>query len=109
MQTETVFSSEYKKNMGKPEAVSADRPGKKTGYRHRFIYADSDIPGEKPVLKEICLSADFIPHLFPTDRIFRKISESCPCFSPEAVQAVFVCADECLSEESLFRQSRHTQ
>ena len=67
-----------------------------------FIHSDSDILGGKPVVKGTRLSVDFILRLFANGWTFLEIFESYPRLSPEAVQAVFAYAGECLSEEYLF-------
>ncbi|RLC09355.1 MAG: hypothetical protein DRI57_22280 [Deltaproteobacteria bacterium] len=67
-----------------------------------FIHADPDILGGKPVIKGTRLSVDFILHLFANGWTFKELFESYPRLSPEAVQAVFAYAGECLNEESLF-------
>lgn len=101
MQAETIISSEYNKNIEKPEAISPERLRKKTDWR-MFIHTDPDILGGKPVVKGTRLSADFILRLFANGWTFEELFESYPRLSKESVQAVFAYAGECLSEESLF-------
>jgi len=102
MHARTITSSECKKDIGKPEAVSFKRLEKKAVDWRMFIHADPDILGGKPVIRGTRLSVDFILRLFANGWTFKELFESYPRVSPEAVQAVFAYAGECLSEESLF-------
>ncbi len=69
---------------------------------HMFIHADPEILVGKPVVKGTRLSVDFILRLFASGWTFQEIFESYPRLTPEALQAVFAYASECLSEEALF-------
>ena len=102
MQIETINSSEYKKDNEKMETISSERLEKKAVDWRIYIHTDSDILGGKPVIKGTRLSVDFILRLFANGWTFKEIFESYPRLSPEAVQAVFSYAGECLSEESLY-------
>jgi uncharacterized protein (DUF433 family) len=102
MLAETITSSEYKKDIGKSEAIPSDRLKKKAVDWRMFIHTDSDILVGKPIVKGTRLSVDFILRLFANGWTFNEIFESYPRLSIESVQAVFAYASECLSEESLF-------
>ncbi|MFN8495976.1 MAG: DUF433 domain-containing protein [Caldilineaceae bacterium] len=67
-----------------------------------FIHSDPESLVGKPVVKGTRLSVDFILRLFANGWTFQEIFESYPRLSPEALQAVFAYASECLSEEALF-------
>jgi uncharacterized protein (DUF433 family) len=102
MQLEIMTSLEAKKDVENPATVSSDPLKKKAVDWRMFIHSDSDILRGKPVVKGTRLSVDFILGLFANGWTFKEISESYPRLSPEAIQAVFAYASECLSEESLF-------
>jgi Uncharacterized conserved protein len=102
MQAETINSLEYNKDIEKLDAAPMERLGKKAVDWRMFIYSDSDTLGGKPHVKGTRLSVDFILRLFANGWTIEEIFESYPRLSPEAIQAVFAFAGECLSEESLF-------
>jgi len=80
--------------------------GKKTIDWRMFIHSDPAILVGKPVVKGTRLSVDFILRLFANGWTFEEIFESYPRLSPEALQAVFAYASECLSEEALYDMPR---
>ena len=102
MQTETLTSSEYKTEFGNLKAIPSGRQEKKAVEWRMFIHTDAEILGGRPVVKGTRLSVDFILRLFANGWTFNEIFESYPRLSPEALQAVFAYAGECLSEETLF-------
>lgn len=71
-----------------------------------YIHSDPEILVGKPVVKGTRLSVDFILRLFANGWTFQEIFESYPRLTPEAIQAVFAYASECLSEEALFDMPR---
>jgi uncharacterized protein (DUF433 family) len=69
---------------------------------HTYIHSDPQILRGKPIVKGTRLSVEFILRLFASGWAEQTILENYPALSPEALQAVFVFAAECLSEESLY-------
>lgn len=66
------------------------------------IHSDPQILQGKPVVKGTRLSVEFILRLFASGWAEETVLENYPALSPEALQAVFAFAAECLSEESLY-------
>jgi uncharacterized protein (DUF433 family) len=69
---------------------------------HTYIHSDPQILRGKPIVKGTRLSVEFILRLFASGWAEQTILENYPALSPEALQAVFAFAAECLSEESLY-------
>lgn len=67
-----------------------------------FIQSDPEVLAGKPVIHGTRLSVDFILRLFGHGWTVLEIMENYPRLTPEAIQAVFAYAGECLSEEALF-------
>ena len=69
---------------------------------HDFIQADPAVLVGKPVVKGTRLAVDFILGLFAHGWALEDVLANYPRLTPEAVQAVFGFASECLREEALF-------
>ena len=67
-----------------------------------IIHSDPAILVGKPVVKGTRLSVDFILRLFGNGWTVQEVLENYPGLSPEALQAVFAYAGECMSEEALY-------
>ena len=67
-----------------------------------FIKSDPEVLAGKPVIHGTRLSVDFVLRLFGHGWTLQEIMENYPRLTPEAIQAVFAYAGECLSEEALF-------
>jgi uncharacterized protein (DUF433 family) len=67
-----------------------------------IIHSDPAILMGKPVVKGTRLSVDFILRLFGNGWTVQEVLENYPGLSPEALQAVFAYAGECMSEEALY-------
>lgn len=67
-----------------------------------YIHSDPGILLGKPVVKGTRLSVQFILELFAAGWKEEEILENYPILTPEALQAVFAFAAECLREEALY-------
>jgi uncharacterized protein (DUF433 family) len=67
-----------------------------------YIHSDPEILLGKPVVKGTRLTVDFILDLFAAGWKEEEVLENYPTLTPEALQAVFAFAAECLREESLY-------
>lgn len=67
-----------------------------------YIHSDPDILLGKPVVKGTRLAVDFILGLFGGEWTEPQTLESYPALTPEALQAVFAFAAECMREEMLY-------
>jgi uncharacterized protein (DUF433 family) len=67
-----------------------------------YIHSDPEILLGKPVVKGTRLAVDFILDLFAAGWKEEEILENYPTLSPEALQAVFAFAADCLREEALY-------
>lgn len=66
------------------------------------IDSDPQILAGKPVIKKTRLAVDFILELFANGWSMQQVLESYPILTPQALQAVFAFAAECMREESLY-------
>lgn len=66
------------------------------------IHSDPQILTGKPVIKKTRLAVDFILELFANGWSMQQVLESYPTLTPQALQAVFAFAAECMREESLY-------
>ena len=68
----------------------------------KYIHSDPEILLGKPVVKGTRLTVDFILDLFAAGWKEEEVLENYPTLTPEALQAVFAFAAECMREESLY-------
>lgn len=68
----------------------------------QYIHSDKKILLGKPVVIGTRLSVDFILDLFAAGWDKQQILDNYPTMKPEALQAVFAFAAECMREESLY-------
>lgn len=64
-----------------------------------YIHSNPKILLGKPVIKGTRLSVEFILGLFSEGWTQEQVLESYPTLNPEAIQAVFAFAAECLKED----------
>lgn len=67
-----------------------------------YIHSDPGILLGKPVVKDTRLAVDFILDLFAAGWTEEQVLENYPILTPEALQAVFAFAAECMREEALY-------
>ncbi|MGI8828054.1 MAG: DUF433 domain-containing protein [Chloroflexota bacterium] len=67
-----------------------------------YVHSDPEILVGRPVIRGTRLAVDFILGLFATGWTERQILESYPGLTPEALQAVFAFAAQCVRDETLF-------
>lgn len=67
-----------------------------------YIHSDPGILLGKPVVKDTRLAVDFILSLFAAGWTEKQVLENYPTLTPEALQAVFAFAAECMREEALY-------
>jgi len=67
-----------------------------------YIHSDPEILLGKPVVKGTRLAVDFILDLFAAGWTEEQVLENYPTLTPEALQAVFAFAAECMREEALY-------
>lgn len=67
-----------------------------------YIVSDPSILLGKPALKGTRLAVDFILDLFALGWTHEQVLENYPTLTPEALQAVFAFAVECLQDEVVF-------
>jgi len=67
-----------------------------------YIHSDPEILLGKPVVKGTRLAVDFILGLFAAGWTEEQVLENYPTLTPEALQAVFAFAAECMREEALY-------
>ncbi len=68
----------------------------------QYIHSDPEILLGKPVVKGTRLAVDFILGLFAVGWTEKQVLENYPTLTPEALQAVFAFAAECMREEALY-------
>lgn len=68
----------------------------------RYIHSDPEILLGKPVVKGTRLRVDFILELFAAGWKEEQVLDNYPTLTPEALQAVFAFAAECMREESFY-------
>jgi uncharacterized protein (DUF433 family) len=68
----------------------------------QYIHSDPEILLGKPVVKGTRLAVDFILDLFAAGWTEEQVLENYPTLTPEALQAVFAFAAECMREEVLY-------
>ncbi len=73
----------------------------KTDWR-AYIHSNPEILTGKPVVKGTRLAVDFILGLFANGWTEQEVLESYPTLTPQALQAVFAFAAECMREEALY-------
>jgi len=69
---------------------------------HEYIHTDPKILVGKPVIKGTRLSVDFVLRLLANGWTREQVFENYPRLTPEALQACFSFAAECLEEESFY-------
>lgn len=69
---------------------------------HAYIHADPNILAGKPAVRNTRLAVDFILGLLAAGWTEQQVLENYPTLTPDALQAVFAFAAECLREERLF-------
>lgn len=67
-----------------------------------YIHSDPEILSGKPAVKGTRLAVEFILRLFAAGWTERQVLENYPTLTPDALQAVFAYAADCMGEESLF-------
>jgi uncharacterized protein (DUF433 family) len=67
-----------------------------------YIHSDPEILMGKAVVKGTRLAVDFILGLFAAGWSEQQVLESYPSLTPEALQAVFAFAAECVRDEALY-------
>lgn len=67
-----------------------------------YIHSDPEILVGKPVVKGTRLAVDFLLGLFAAGWSEQQVLESYPRLTPEALQAVFAFAAECVRDEALY-------
>ncbi|HDQ72711.1 MAG TPA: DUF433 domain-containing protein [Chloroflexi bacterium] len=81
----------------------------KTGWR-AYIHSNPEILTGKPVVKGTRLAVDFILGLFANGWTEQEVLESYPTLTPQALQAVFAFAAECMRKtSSTFIHFQHAQ
>jgi len=68
----------------------------------QYIHSDPEILLGKPVVKGTRLAVDFLLDLFAAGWTEKQVLENYPTLTPQALQAVFAFAAECLREEALY-------
>ncbi|MBD2691992.1 DUF433 domain-containing protein [Anabaena catenula] len=68
---------------------------------NKYIHSDSQILLGKPTVKGTRLSVEFLLGLFAAGWSQEQILDNYPTLTPEALQAVFAFAAECMREETL--------
>ena len=68
----------------------------------QYIHSDPEILLGKPVVKGTRLTVDFILRLFAAGWTEPQVLENYPTLTPEALQAVFAFAAECMREEAFY-------
>jgi uncharacterized protein (DUF433 family) len=66
---------------------------------HRYLHADPNIIGGKPVVKGTRLGAEFLLRLFAAGWTHEQVFECYPHLRPEALRAVFAFAADVVGEE----------
>jgi uncharacterized protein (DUF433 family) len=67
-----------------------------------YIHSDPEILLGKPVVKGTRLAVDFLLGLLAAGWSEQQILENYPTLTPQALQAVFAYAVECMRDQSLF-------
>ena len=67
-----------------------------------YIHSDPDILLGKPVLKGSRLAVDFVLGLFAAGWSDKQVLDNYPTLTPEALQAVFAFAAECMREQTFY-------
>ncbi len=67
-----------------------------------YIHSDPEILLGKPIVKGTRLAVDFILDLFAAGWTEEQVLENYPTLTPEALQAVFAFAAECMRAEALY-------
>jgi uncharacterized protein (DUF433 family) len=75
----------------------------------KYIHSDSQILLGKPTVKGTRLSVEFLLSLFAAGWSQQQILDNYPTLTPEALQAVFAFAAECMREETLYTLPLSTQ
>lgn len=75
----------------------------------RYIHSDSQILLGKPTVKGTRLSVEFLLSLCAAGWSQQQILDNYPTLTPEALQAVFAFAAECMREETLYTLPLSTQ
>ncbi|BAY65215.1 hypothetical protein NIES22_53180 [Calothrix brevissima NIES-22] len=68
----------------------------------QYIHSDPKVLLGKPTVKGTRLSVEFILGLFANGWTPQQVLENYPTLTPEALQAVFAFAVECMQEESFY-------
>ncbi|MCS7305046.1 MAG: DUF433 domain-containing protein [Thermoguttaceae bacterium] len=68
----------------------------------QYIHTDHEVLLGKPVVKGTRLSVEFLLGLFAAGWTKQQVLENYPTLTPEALQAVFAFAAECLREETFY-------
>ncbi|BAZ32261.1 hypothetical protein NIES4074_47630 [Cylindrospermum sp. NIES-4074] len=68
----------------------------------QYIHSDPKVLLGKPTVKGTRLSVEFILGLFANGWTSQQVLENYPTLTPEALQAVFAFAVECMQEESFY-------
>lgn len=69
---------------------------------HEYIHTDPNVLVGKPVVKGTRLSVDFVMRLLANGWTREQVLENYPRLTPEALQACFSFAADCLEQESFF-------
>ena len=67
-----------------------------------YIHSDPEILLGKPVVKGTRLAVDFVLGLFAAGWTEQQVLENHSTLTPEALQAIFAFAAECMREEILY-------
>jgi uncharacterized protein (DUF433 family) len=67
-----------------------------------YIHSDPQVLTGKPVVKGTRLAVDFILGLFAAGWTDQQVLKSYPTLTPQALQAIFAFAAECMREEALY-------
>lgn len=71
----------------------------------QYVHSDREVLLGKPVIKGTRLAVDFILGLFASGWTAEQVMENYPSLTPEALQATFAFAAECMREEALYAVS----
>jgi len=75
----------------------------------QYIHSNLQILLGKPTVKGTSLSVEFLWGLFAAGWSQKQILDNYPTLTPEALQAVFAFAAECMREETLYSLPLSTQ
>jgi len=67
-----------------------------------YIHTDPDVLLGKPVVKGTRLSVDFVLNLFAAGWSQEQVLENYPTLTPEALQAIFAFAADCMQDETFY-------